>query len=399
MLCTEVRTDDIILSRSSPKQPKGSISAIVKKNGEGLMTRRITSLVLAVVVLVGCLVLHDRNSGAARVGAGGGVDERIEDVEDLGLLLEFISDMDRSASTGAYSLLAHSSDDDEPEYEDLYESATVHISTELTAESSSSNSEYTGGVRSTSQSVNRKLSIYITEDATYYVSRGVYSLNQMAKSGMRNRVINFDMEVAVIDDDEVYIMFHDFLYIEDNESRRIKPAMKDIWIEIDHGIASSFITIDTQNRSVLSSMKEMLYYFDEYDMIEDERGLTTLTTEDFEELGEELGEEPIADGTDIKFTLDMSVPQNPNISSVAVIDSEDVREITTGYTDYFQPITEEVRVTNKSSVVQEISICNVNNTVVDMDTSGDFVTIDEDDDEDVLFIIKVVDDKEDEEDE
>ena len=352
------------------------------------MFKRMFSLLMSCAILVGCFVFKDMNADTAIAGAGNGVDESVETAEELKTLLAFIAERDGTESTHAYSMLA---DKDSPEAaaEKKYESATIHISTEISAQSSSDNYDYSGGVSSSTQSVSRQLTIFIAEDATYYVSRGIYSYEADTKSGEKVVVLNFDMEFAVMGED-VYMIFRSFVYTDGGVTRRIKASMANKWIEANRTIADSFIYVDTENRSVLSRMQEMIEYLEEHDAI-DPSGVTGLNADDFNDIAKD-GEDGFIFGDDenVSFLLDMSNPSSPYISLVGTVDSEDTHTFTTGYDSNYQPITTSVTIKNKSSSVQEISICNVNNTVISFDASMVTESIKDSDSEDVLFIKKEV---------
>ncbi len=54
------------------------------------MKKRIISLVLSVVVLVGCVVINNSNTASLTVGAGNGIDERFETANELSDFLEYL---------------------------------------------------------------------------------------------------------------------------------------------------------------------------------------------------------------------------------------------------------------------------------------------------------------------
>lgn len=382
------------------------------------MKKRIISLVLSVVTLVACFVVNARNTASLIVGPGSGVDEPFESAEDLSDFLAFVAERDASNIGGAYKLLANELAYDEDEDEEnsekkrsKYESATISISTHINASSSSSNSDYSGGMISLDQNVNRQLDIYITEDETFYVSKGVFSISRVYSSSSSSDLVNFNIEIYM-EDDEVYLMFHDFLYVEQSErtndgeeikyqmSQRIKPSMKDRWIEVTSMIAASFLEIDSENREVMQSLKEMLDFLDECDALDENTGYTELNSDELNDLYKEWAEENdpgsadkdmIPEDTEVKLTVDLSNATNPYISVVNVMDYDETEKYT-NYDDAYNPYEESVRITRKINRVEEINIRNVNNTVINMDTSNISLSVDEDDFEDDLFIKKETDD-------
>lgn len=372
------------------------------------MKKRIISLVLSVVVLVGCVVINNSNTASLTVGAGNGIDERFETAKELSDLLAFVAERDISNMGATYSLMAaklaaeeEGNEDQALQEESKYKSASIQISTQITAESTSSNAEYTGGVIRLKQNASRQLNIYINEDSTYYVTKGIFSLTQKTTKGESTEVFNFDMEIAIIEE-SVYLMFHDFLYVEDNISRRIKPSMADQWIEAFPSMAIEFVSIDSVNRETMEALKELVDLLDACNALDEEVGITDLDTDDLNRLYlEDLEKQPEEDkaeydkilfgnGEDVKLTIDLSNTANPYISIINTQDKDDTKTIITERDPFtWQPITTvEVRTTSKVESVQEISICNVNNTVINMDTDSVSISIKEEDGEDAMFIVK-----------
>ncbi|MBP3592394.1 MAG: hypothetical protein J6K14_07915 [Clostridia bacterium] len=372
------------------------------------MKKRIISLVLSVVVLVGCVVINNSNTASLTVGAGNGIDERLETAKELSDFLAFVAERDISNMGATYSLMAaklaaeeEENEDQAPQEESKYKSASIQISTQITAESTSSNAEYTGGVIRLKQNASRQLNIYINEDSTYYVTKGIFSLMSKTTKGESTEVFNFDMEIAIIEE-SVYLMFHDFLYVEDNISRRIKPSMADQWIEAFPSMAIEFVSIDSVNRETMEALKELVELLDACNALDEEVGITDLDTDDLNRLYlEDLEKQPEEDkaeydkilfgnGEDVKLTIDLSNTANPYISIINTQDKDDTETIITERDPFtWQPITTvEVRTTSKVESVQEISICNVNNTVINMDTDSVSISIKEEDGEDAMFIVK-----------
>lgn len=378
------------------------------------MKKRVVTFALSIVVLVVCFVIYTFQTASLVAGVGNGDNEPLEDAEELSDFLEFVAERDASNIGGSYRLLSASidsvkSENGKKKRRNKYESATISISTYISANSSSSNSELTGGLRSSAQNVSRRLDIYITEDETYYASKGVYSLIKEHSSGTITEVMNCDAEIF-LKEDEVYIVFHDFIYAKESISeyegetttyrisRRIRPSMVDQWVEVSPVIASEILNIDADNRDTMDLFREFIDFLDACDALE-ETGITDLNQDEigdiYEEWLEELPEEEqeeydetiFDDDQKVKFTLDLSNPTNPYISFVDTMNSEKNNEVTTGYDQELNPITTHVTVTNIYKRVQEIDIRNVNNTIIDMDEDRASVYIDEDDEKD-LFIVK-----------
>ena len=372
------------------------------------MKKRIISLMLSVVVLVGCVVINNSNAASVTVGAGNGIDERLETAKEVSDFLAFVTERDISNMGATYSLMAAKSgaegeegEGGEPEAESKYKSASIHLSTQATAEFSSSNAEYTGGLISQRVNLSREFSIYINEESTYYVSKGVYSSTRKSAEADRMEVFNFDFEIAVIKD-AVYIMFHDYLYVEDNVSRRIKPSVTDQWIEISSSMAVEMLSVDTENREALDTLREIVDLLDEHNVLDKEMGITDLDKDDFyafylaelEKLPEEDQDKDdeffIGDDEDFRLTIDFSNTANPYFSIIYTSDEDETKTIETGYdSNTFQPTTTEVRITNKSNTVQEINICNINNTVINMDTDSVSLSVGEKDGDWPVFMFIV----------
>ena len=188
-----------------------------------------------------------------------------------------------------------------------------------------------------------------------------------------------------------YVKFYDLFLITGYETVQLKAATKGRWIKVPQDTVGDLIDIDSENREVLSGIGMLVDLLVKYDMVE-EGSSARLNEEDFafavEQEGEDIGS--YFDDLTLDFTIDLTNATCPTISSISKIDSEKTSTTTTGYDNNYNPITTSVTVVKKSNVVQNITIKNVNNTVINFDESREVLAVENRTKFDNLFIIEEV---------
>lgn len=123
--------------------------------------KRIVAAVVS-ICLLGAAIFLSYQPEAVNAGAGSGVNAPIQSMTDLDKVFTSMEHLGSSVGNTARAATA----------EDFYTSMSISETSDVSSESSVS-SEY--GSASSSSSFRRKLDIYLTEGAAYYVSRGVTS--------------------------------------------------------------------------------------------------------------------------------------------------------------------------------------------------------------------------------
>ena len=337
---------------------------------------KYVSIIICLVLLVTAIVFipKDLNSGII-AGSGNGKNEKLEEPEDVLELLACISETESVARAAN----ARSKRGD-------YESATIHESAYLTMSSSSSYYEehydYYGNYYSSyyssasSTTLSRELSIYMTEDASYYHSIGQITSSSSYDSPENDEdydnqmYYNFDIEIYLNhDDDEMFIKFNRWDMFGTGEYLIISEEIKGKWVSFDSSLYGAVGFIDEANRSSLSTIGTIISMALSEDLFDENKDQYTLSKKDLKEL---YGTDNMYKGD---FTLNLSDPERPTISFDIDVTNESDND-GNGTSQYY----------NKTVTNLEYVFENINNTVVEMSKSVDVIEIDEDDFEDYFII-------------
>ena len=332
-----------------------------------MANKRLISLALAFACLIGCFVVSSVQGKARIAGAGDGKDTRVETLEDFADLLQYIKGGNGQSVYRSEDVLSDVAE---------HRSATVRFSTNVTAESHSSNAKYTGGIIHSKQSVNRELTLYICEKDTFYVSSGsmtvekVY-LDEDDREKRDSQYMQWDMQICY-SGKRAYILIDRLILASSEQSVQIKTLNRNKWIQIPSERVSDLVDIEYENREVLSALGELIDILVKYDYTAPGEGSVNLTEEDFISIME-LEEEEMDPWEDVRldFAVDLSDPTRPWISSIAVTDSTTSQEVVTGYYEggygLPEPQYTTVNVSKKIKTAQEIRFENIDNTEISFD--------------------------------
>ncbi len=405
--------------------------------------KRIILFAVSIALFISCFIFNP-SKGVMKIG-GTGKGDKVKDLEELVDVLEFIANYNQSTNdslmkeeceelitmlsaknmsvfdveetdriykgssdTEAATETNKSVDTEKWDFDEQrkYSSATVTFVTSLIASSSCDKPEYSmGKVSSTSQNLQRELTLYITEDATFYRSNGKMSesrtyLDSNSQSVTSIEEYEFDMDIYCFGED-AYIQMRKFNLKESNgfdnwKSMQLKQENMDKLIQMPYDFVEELLDIDSDNREVLGTLGEVIKYLIDSDEINNDDRSIRLDESDLNriirEYHEKRGEEQQSDyydtsDTTIDFEVDLSSPSNPYIYSC----SKETHENTNTYNDknsvetygyYSTPSVPTVAVTIKSSVstTQEIMISGINKTKIKFDKDNvDFIVGTEDD--------------------
>lgn len=243
------------------------------------------------------------------VGGGDGVNIEITNLDDLTDVLQYVSGRKGSGSIplsanggDTFALQTVSETSEEPEPTEGYTSVTWQEDTSLSSRTyyrRASYSDFNGSftyeiVGYTEVHMTRRLICYMTEDASYYISRGEMSLeykNYKDSDQSTEEFASFDMQIY-ISDEKVLFKFKEFTTSGLSVN---KKAIGDRWVELPPDMAESLLqSIDSTNRDYLSMAGEFLRD-QQFDRDGDRYSCTSRLYED----------------DDTKLTIDLRTPDSP----------------------------------------------------------------------------------------
>ena len=369
--------------------------------------KRLVLLGVSLALILSCFIVNGSKQGI-HAGAGFGFGKSVDNPEELLPLLEFIvgddssdgfledSDADFPIVTLSNDIVTipenlsaentqemfntfftttlasknnkkdEDDDDKKKKSKNEYDSATISIETNLSATSS----------RGT-QKMSRSMTIYITEDATFYRSKGQTSINisyqtvdkdskyGSTKTEYQKTAAIFDIDILRMDD-ETYLYFREFSMSSNDGSMQIKNEYREKWIEMPDFFVSDIVSLDSQNRSAFYTMGELIaMIMDSGDYKKSDKIIEL----DEGELSD-LYDEELDGNTSVNFKMDFSSPATPMIS-YAIGYSEDT--------------------SGSVKANETIVFSNVNNTVISFNDSCVDVEADTEKECEKLFLIYEVD--------
>ncbi len=221
-------------------------------------------LLLAIAAL-----LFPLERGGVRAGAGNGKNRKIESAEELSVLLGHITDqMENSAEP--LSLLA---DDPSglPSETPQYTSVTLEDTLRFSMKASS-------GLSSSSSRIDRQMTAYLTEEATYYVSEATISSSRRVSEKIDgNKVVqkevnektDIDLRIHIwISKEASMLRFDRYTVLENGVKHALPSNVIGKWVvftlDDDTGIFDRLTSVDGHNFAVLALMGEMLAIEDNF---------------------------------------------------------------------------------------------------------------------------------------
>ena len=328
--------------------------------------------VIVCAILVGISAILGVDTEKVTCGAGNGVNEQIKNVSEVADVLESFG------FSPSMRLTALSDSDDEKEYT----SATIIFESVGGVSSSSTWSGNTYGSSSMNMYMDKTMTCYFTEDASYYdVEAYIRSSSMSSGSGESESnssvaKIGFQM---YIDSEHVYIRFSEFS-VTSNTTETLPDFKKVLnkWIDATEGGGSSVTSVNDDNYEQMSIIGKYVRNYEEdgftrsgdvYEMKNDE--VKSLCRELFRV----VGGSSVAD--DIKassFTLNLSNAQSPVMELFYSINVDEESDNSYSSSRYSVKCSGEERT--------KMTLMNINNTVVEFSDSAKIYDVD--DSEDVL---------------
>ncbi len=317
------------------------------------MKKFVLPIIALILVVAALLWPSDALFSTVKAGPGDGENEKIKKPEELVELLYFANsrtNADREGYTlsingGAMPLssLETAASKKKSDYDSFTLSENTVIKSDYTSREVV-DSYYDGydykyiyeNVASVSTSMNRALVVYMTEDESYYVSKGTYSYNY---TNYRDSELSysmymiFDMNIYV-GEDEVIFKFNNLEMAGDN-IEKISRKIIGKWYSVPReGADEIFGMVDAFNRGNLSKFGSMIEYGIDEDEFDKDGKIYTMEYSTLEE-------------DDTEFTVDLTDSENPYIEYIVDGKSED------GY--------------SMSYVYDTVVFSNIGNTVIDVD--------------------------------
>ncbi len=327
--------------------------------------------VIVCAILVGISAVLNIDTEKVTCGAGNGVNEQIKNVSEVADVLESFG---LSSST---RLTALSDSDDEKEYS----SATIVF--ETVGGMSSSSTVSGSGSSSSNMYMDKMMTCYFTEDASYYdveaYIRSSASVSASGESDSNSSVQKIKAQLY-IDADNVFVRFTEFS-ITSNKTETL-PDFKKIlnkWIDVSEGHGSIITNINDDNYEQMSIIGKYIRNYEEDGFTRD-GDFYQMKTDEVKSLCRELfrvaGGSSVAD--DIKtssFTLNLSNAQHPVMELFYSINVEKESSGSSYASNYY-------KVQCSGEERTKITLSNINNTIVEFNESAKIY--DADDFEDVL---------------
>ena len=381
--------------------------------------KRLVLLCVSVTLLLSCFVVNGNKKGL-QIGTGIGLGEKIESPEDFLSLLDFLSGgkvfeeiektekidnmpsvMRLSSSTGSIpeNVLDEASESssetsfeivtdsftDESETEETeadkkkkFQSATISIETNLDSQAKKS------GVSVLDQKLSRSLVMYVSEDATFYRSKGQTYIYQVVEKQKRQdgRLIKyteynhtsgiFDMDILKTNS-SCYMYFREFSFSTDDMSIQIRGEHRGKWIEMSEDAVDQMVSIDSENRDVLMGLGALIYIIIKYEAFDEGDKTIQLDENDINRLYKKIADtesNPI-NGKAI-FKLDFTSPNTPMVSSTS---------------DIYKSANNVEQNIRKSEM---IVFSNINNTEISFNESCVEICIENEDEYEKVFLINEV---------
>lgn len=345
--------------------------------------KKIISLVVSLALLVTAIVTTSSKNATAIAGPGGGKNEKIENVQEVITALSFfLNDGKESLEDASTTVMLGSSDIGGLALalsDDLnvngHKSATITISTRM---DSSSTYSAPSVRRSQKATVNRTLTLYITENETYYESKGEFFTSYDSGDDKSTTFCKFNMLIYV-EEDTTYACFKELLMVQPSQTVQIKAENIGRWMKLPPEAFEELIDVDESNRETFASIADLLNVLISTGEITPDDKAVSIDSSDWERIVDSYEKEmpPTQfDKFDVDFDVDLSLATEPYLSIVATMD--DKQE----YNDQ--------KATNKATEDIRITMRNIDNTIINFDEDLISLSFDNEKDFNSVVIIKKI---------
>ena len=334
------------------------------------MKSKFIALIISISLIISCGFIYINNNSVISVGAGNGKNAKVENLSDLSDVLDFLCQKQENETISSYSRKLASSND-EKDRSTNHTSATIHVQTNMTLDLTSSNSYY---VKDVHQSLKRDMTVYITEDATYYEVNGIITGSSAGQYGSNKNLTKLNA-CLLFTNEKVYVKFNEFIIVTQAFSGQIKNSNKGKWIECDsYDMISDMLDVDSANRDVLLLFDSLITYMLEEGIMGYNADSVNLSGDELFEILNEIGrfsDFNLGNNTEnsCKLNIDLSSRTNPYIHEYFKIEDSQTKKFQ--YETYNGSYA-DTSVTIKTEVTAEetLSIKNIDNTVINFNTEN-----------------------------
>lgn len=355
--------------------------------------KRIVSLVISLALLITAIVTTSSKNVKAIAGPGGGKDEKVENIEEVITVLScFLNDGEYSLTDPSSAMMLSTSnmgDLAQAISHELnvngHESATITISNRLNSSSSYSGN---GSHYTQKATMTRAMTMYITEDETYYESKGEFFVSYDGSDDEpTTNFYKFNMLIYV-EDDTTYACFRELLMVDPSQTVQIKAENIGRWVELPPEAFEELVDIDDVNREMFASIADLLNVLISIGEITTEDKSVSVNSSDWERIKNDYEDEMPStqfEDFEVDFDVDLSLATQPYLAIVATMDDE--QEL------------QGQRATNKVTEDIRITMRNIDNTVIDFDEDMVSLVCYDEADLNSIVIIKEIEKETEEEDE
>lgn len=422
--------------------------------------KRIILLCVSLALICSCFVISG-SQNHVKVGAGFGFGEQVKEPEELVSLMEFITDEDfgglLSSDNDSFKAVTLSGSSDYDSVEDLfsdneddilgsltdketseesgeetsddekdsetadredeeesesetkkkpkkkYKSATVRVDTSVDYSFSSTNTKLSSGLRSSKQTAERSMTMYVTEDATFYSTRGQSSGSSVREKKDKegySRTVN-EKSSAIFDIDilntkkAAYFYFREFSFTNNYESMQIKKEYREKWIEMPQSIVREIISVDSSNRMGFESIGELIDLLKSQGKFNTNDRVVKVDEDDLNDMykDEHKTDKDFIDNGKAYFEINLSDASAPKIDFSSEINDEQKYDYSNeGYYDiygnYHSSNRSEYNGTTTSKIIarETITFLNINNTNISFNKDKVEIVMDTEKETDIMFL-------------
>lgn len=335
----------------------------------------ISVFVCLALIIVSICFLPPSAGNDVTVGMGDGINKELETPQDIQGLLKYISEENSAElyNQDSFGISVLNYNDGKTPTDvaakkttkkQTYKSVTIHENAYMTVSSKSS-------YGSSKTTVNRKLSIYITKDATYYHSIGQqsstysYSSSEVSNNSNSSSFASFDIEVFIdSNNSDAYVKFNRWNMTSTSETVIISTEILGRWVKFNGKSFDALYAVDNLNKDSLATIGEIINTAIDEDLFDTNNNTYSLSKKDIEKI---LGADGIKQG---EFTVDLSTPARPLVK--LLVSASESNKQSNVYANAY----------TKTEYIFE----NINNTVVEMDENADILVIDEDEVDDYIIV-------------
>ncbi len=329
--------------------------------------KKYLNVIVSLVLVVVCMIFGIVSNDSVTVGAGNGENYKVSTMEEMYSVLSFITDKKAEDEVTTQATeepsIFYTVDNALLEIKDEHTSLTMQedavVKTYYTHKKAEQN--YDGNIYYTTigrsqASMSRSMTLYMTEQASYYISKGQISnsYNATDSRDSSSSSIMFDMEIYVAKT-KALLKFNEFAIVSEEYNQQkgetektcmtVKASAKGKWVEAPQEAVGDMLNmVNSANKDAMSMLKEYIEKsFVDEDYTFDKESETYTLKETLE-------------GAEVNLVCDFSEKKTPYL------------ELVTKYKD------DE----NKIYVYGGMTFSNIDNTVINGNIKAEYVCKDMD---------------------